>query len=281
MKLNSVITELEFNGQKLRIRYPAVMGILNATPDSFSDGGRHLGTQKAIERIKQMLDEGAQIIDVGGESTRPGSNPVSMDEELKRVLPILEALPKDDFVISVDTTKPEVAEASLKAGAHIVNDVSGGENPNLIDLAEQHGSGYVLMHAKGSPKTMQDSPTYEDVVAEVKAFMDEKTILLAARRLPRFWMDPGIGFGKTLEHNLSLMGNLSAFHDERRGLLLGASRKSWIDRLCGATDPNRRLGGSIAAAVEATRQGVEIIRAHDVEETVQALQAADAIVGSS
>ena len=137
------------------------------------------------------------------------------------------------------------------------------------------------MHAKGSPKTMQDSPTYEDVVAEVKAFMDEKTILLAARRLPRFWMDPGIGFGKTLEHNLSLMGNLSAFHDERRGLLLGASRKSWIDRLCGATDPNRRLGGSRAEATEAARTGVEIIRPHDRGATAPDHDAREAVVSTT
>ena len=266
------MTEHLFNGKTFRLRYPAVMGILNVTPDSFSDGGLHLEVSMAIDRIGQMLEEGAQFIDVGGESTRPGSDPISIEEELRRILPVIEALPTDEFVVSVDTTKPEVAQTALEAGAHVVNDVSGGANPLLFDLAERHQAGYVLMHAKGSPKTMQHAPAYEDVTKEVLAFFDEQAKILAKRNLPKVWMDPGIGFGKTLEHNLALMQNLDTLCDDRWGILLGASRKSWIDKLCGAPNPEERLGGSLIAAIEAVRQGAEIIRAHDVRETVQALE---------
>ena len=261
-----------FNGKAVRLRYPAVMGILNVTPDSFSDGGLHLEVGEAIDRVGQMLEAGAQFIDVGGESTRPGSDPVSADEELRRILPVIEALPKDECVISLDTTKPEVAQAALEAGAHVVNDVSGGTDSTLFDLAERHQAGYVLMHAQGSPKTMQEAPAYDDVVSEVFAFFDEQAKRLAERNLPKLWMDPGIGFGKSLEHNLALMQNLGDLRDDRWGILLGASRKSWIDHLCGAPNLEHRLGGSLTAAIEAIRQGAEIIRAHDVRETVQALE---------
>ena len=175
------MTEHLFNGKTFRLRYPAVMGILNVTPDSFSDGGLHLEVSMAIDRIGQMLEEGAQFIDVGGESTRPGSDPISIEEELRRILPVIEALPTDEFVVSVDTTKPEVAQTALEAGAHVVNDVSGGANPVLFDLAERHQAGYVLMHAKGSPKTMQHAPAYEDVTKEVLAFFDEQAKILAKK----------------------------------------------------------------------------------------------------
>ena len=261
-----------FNGKAFRLRYPAVMGILNVTPDSFSDGGLHLEVGEAVDRVGQMLEEGAQFIDIGGESTRPGSDPVSVDEELRRILPVIEALPSDECVISIDTTKPDVAQAALESGAHVVNDISGGTDSTLLDLAERHQAGYVLMHAQGSPKTMQDAPAYDDVVSEVLAFFDEQAKRLAERNLPKVWMDPGIGFGKTLEHNLALMQNLSAFRDDRWGILLGASRKSWIDKLCGAPNHKHRLGGSLAAAMEGTRQGADVIRSHDVRETVQALE---------
>ena len=266
-----------FNDQAFSLRYPAVMGILNVTPDSFSDGGLHLEVSQAVDRVGQMIEEGARFIDVGGESTRPGSESVSVEEELRRVLPVVEALPKDEFVLSVDTTKPEVAQAVLEAGAHLINDVSGGTEPTLVDLAEHHQAGYVLMHAQGSPKTMQEAPAYDDVVGEVRVFFDERATALAERNLPKVWMDPGIGFGKTLEHNLALMQSLSTFRDDRWGILIGASRKSWIDELCGAPEPDQRLGGSLAAALEATCQGAEIIRAHDVRETVQALEVTESL----
>ena len=263
----------EFNGQAFELRYPAVMGILNLTPDSFSDGGSFVDPEVALEHALSMVEEGAQIIDLGGESTRPGSAPVSEQEELARVLPTLEKLPVDQFVLSIDTTKPAVAQAALQAGAHVINDVSGG-NPELLDLAERYQAGFVLMHAQGCPKNMQDKPEYDDVVGEIRAFFDEKKNDLIEHGLPRIWIDPGIGFGKSLEHNLDLMSNLSAFKDQAWGILLGSSRKSWIDALCDAPDPSDRLGGSIASALCSLSHGTEIIRVHDVKETAQALQVA-------
>ena len=265
--------DYQFNGRDVRLRYPAVMGILNLTPDSFSDGGSFIDPDLALEHALAMVGDGAQIIDVGGESTRPGSEPVSEQDELARVLPVLDKLPNDQFIISVDTTKPAVAQAALQAGVHIINDVSGG-NPELLDLAQRYQAGFVLMHAQGSPKNMQDKPVYKNVVEEIRAFFDEKRKGLIERELPRIWVDPGIGFGKSLEHNLDLMRNLSAFKDDAWGILLGSSRKSWIDGLCGAPDPSDRLGGSIASAVCSLAHGAEIIRVHDVRETVQALQVA-------
>ena len=263
----------EFNGQAFELRYPAVMGILNLTPDSFSDGGSFIEPDLALEHALAMVQHGAQIIDIGGESTRPGSEPVSEQDELARVLPVLDKLPVDQFIISIDTTKTAVAQAALQAGAHVINDITGG-NPELLDLAQRYQAGFVLMHAQGSPKNMQDKPTYDDVVEEVRAFFDEKRKDLIERELPRIWIDPGIGFGKSLEHNLDLMRGLSAIKDEAWGILLGSSRKSWIDALCGAPDPSERLGGSIASAVYSLTHGAEIIRAHDVRETVQALRVA-------
>ena len=270
----------EFNEQTFELHYPAVMGILNLTPDSFSDGGSFIEPELALEHALAMVEDGAQIIDLGGESTRPGSEPVSEQDELARVLPVLDKLPVDQFLISVDTTKPAVAQAALQTGVHLINDVSGG-NPELLDLAQRYQAGFVLMHAQGSPKNMQDKPGYDNVVEEIRAFFDEKRKDLIERELPRIWIDPGIGFGKSLEHNLDLMRDLSAFKDEAWGILLGSSRKSWIDGLCGAPDPSERLGGSIASAVCALTHGAEIIRVHDVRETVQALQVAKELALSS
>lgn len=270
----------EFNSQAFELHYPAVMGILNLTPDSFSDGGSFIEPKLALEHALAMVENGAQIIDLGGESTRPGSEPVSEQDELARVLPVIDKLPHDQFLISVDTTKPAVAQAALQAGAHLINDVSGG-NPELLDLAQRYQAGFVLMHAQGSPKNMQDKPVYDNVVEEIRTFFDEKRKDLIERELPRIWIDPGIGFGKSLEHNLELMRHLSAFKDEAWGILLGSSRKSWIDMLCGAPDPSDRLGGSIASAVCSLTHGAEIIRVHDVRETVQALKVAKELALSS
>ena len=261
------------NDHSVELHYPAVMGILNLTPDSFSDGGQFLEPAIGLDRALQMYSEGAQIIDIGGESTRPGSEPISEQEELSRVLPVLEQLPKDQFLISLDTTKPAVAQAGLQAGAHIINDISGGED-ELLDLANNHKAGYILMHCLGAPKNMQDAPIYDDVLADVRSFFDQKKEHLIKLGLPRIWIDPGIGFGKSLKHNLSLMKNLSYFRDDAWGLLLGSSRKSWIDHLCEAPTPESRLGGSIASALASLRQGVEIIWAHDVQETIQAIKVA-------
>ena len=226
-----------------------------------------------------MVEQGAGIIDLGGESTRPGSEPVSVEEELGRVMPILRRLPKDEFVISIDSRNRETQRVAIEEGTHLVNDVSGG-NGELFDLAEKRQVGLVLMHAQGDPRSMQDAPVYEDVLAEVRAFFDAKREAILRRNLPRVWIDPGIGFGKTLEHNLDLLRNLDRFADSAWGVLLGASRKSWIDKLCGAP-VDQRLGGSLAAAVHAVSMGAEIIRAHDVRETVQAIEVGLELTGAS
>ncbi|MDC3283803.1 dihydropteroate synthase [Opitutales bacterium] len=265
--------DYQLNGQSVSLHFPAVMGIVNLTPDSFSDGGQFLSPEDAVTHARHMLEQGAQIIDLGGESTRPGSEPVSEQDELARVLPVIESLLKEDFVISLDTTKPAVALAGLQAGISILNDVSGG-NQEMLEHASRFQAGYVVMHTQGSPQTMQDSPKYDDVVEEVRAFFDAKAEDLQALELPRLWIDPGIGFGKTLEHNLALMRELDELIDPRWGILLGSSRKSWIDHLCHAPDPLDRLGGSLCSALAGVARGAEIIRAHDVRETVQALEVA-------
>ena len=265
--------DYQLNGQSVSLHFPAVMGILNLTPDSFSDGGQFLSPEDAVTHARHMLEQGAQIIDLGGESTRPGSKPVSEQDELARVLPVIESLLKEDFILSLDTTKPAVALAGLQAGISILNDVSGG-NQDMLEHAARFQAGYVLMHTQGSPQTMQDSPKYDDVVEEVRAFFDAKAEDLQALELPRLWIDPGIGFGKTLEHNLALMRELDELIDPRWGILLGSSRKSWIDHLCNAPDPLDRLGGSLCSALAGVARGAEIIRAHDVRETVQALEVA-------
>ena len=265
--------DYQLNGQSISLHFPAVMGIVNLTPDSFSDGGQFLSPEDAVAHARHMVEQGAQIIDLGGESTRPGSEPVSEQDELARVLPVIERLLKEDFVLSLDTTKPAVALAGLQAGISILNDVSGG-NQEMLEHASRFQAGYVLMHTQGSPQTMQDSPKYDDVVEEVRAFFDEKAEDLQALELPRLWIDPGIGFGKTLEHNLALMRELDELIDPRWGILLGSSRKSWIDHLCKAPSPLDRLGGSLCSALAGVARGAEIIRAHDVRETVQALEVA-------
>ena len=265
--------DYQLNGQSVSLHFPAVMGILNLTPDSFSDGGQFLSPEDAVAHARQMVEQGAQIIDLGGESTRPGSKPVSEQDELARVLPVIESLLKEDFILSLDTTKPAVALAGLQAGISILNDVSGG-NQEMLEHASRFQAGYVVMHTQGSPQTMQDSPKYDDVVEEVRAFFDAKAEDLQALELPRLWIDPGIGFGKTLEHNLALMRELDELIDPRWGILLGSSRKSWIDHLCNAPDPLDRLGGSLCSALAGVARGAEIIRAHDVRETVQALEVA-------
>jgi len=267
------VPDYQLNGQSVSLHFPAVMGIVNLTPDSFSDGGQFLSPEDAVTHARQMVEQGAQIIDLGGESTRPGSEPVSEQDELTRVLPVIESLLKEDFVISLDTTKPAVALAGLQAGISILNDVSGG-NQEMLEHASRFQAGYVVMHTQGSPQTMQDSPKYDDVVDEVRAFFDAKAEDLQALELPRLWIDPGIGFGKTLEHNLALMRELDELIDPRWGILLGSSRKSWIDHLCNAPDPLDRLGGSLCSALAGVARGAEIIRAHDVRETVQALEVA-------
>ena len=241
------------------------MGVLNVTPDSFSDGGQWLDRDAAIARGRELFSEGADVVDVGGESTRPGSEPVGIDEECRRVLGVIEALAPHGRV-SVDTSKAEVAEAAVGAGATIINDVSA----SLGDVAGRLGVGWIGMHMRGRPKTMQRNPTYVDVVAEVRAFLLERASAARAAGVEELWIDPGIGFGKTVDHNLTLVRNLGALVATGYPVLLGASRKSFLSRLTGNAAATDTLEGSVAVATYAMVAGAAMVRVHDVAATVQA-----------
>ena len=259
----------------------AVMGIVNVTPDSFSDGGDFFSPGAAIERAQRLVEAGAHIIDVGGESTRPGSNPVSLEEEIERVLPVIEKLSAEIPVpISIDTYKPEVARAALEAGAKMINDVSGlREDTGTAALAVQFHVPIILMHMKGRPKTMQDNPVYDDLVGEIFSSLagSAQTALNAGVDRNRIILDPGIGFGKSFEDNLVLLDRLAEFTSLGFPICIGVSRKAFIGATLGIPEPKDRLIGGIAAAVVAIRGGANIIRTHDVLETVQAAKLADAI----
>lgn len=255
------------------------MGILNLTPDSFSDGGRWLATEAALQRAAQMVGEGAAMIDVGGESTRPGATAVSEAEELDRVLPIIERLTQRlDVVISVDTMKPAVMRAAVAAGATMVNDVNALRQPGAIEVVAAGNAAVCLMHMQGAPRTMQAAPQYADVVSEVCAALAERVeaCVRAGIARERIVVDPGIGFGKTLAHNLSLLANLDAFSALKLPLLVGVSRKSMFGKLLDLK-VDQRLIPSVIAAVLAVSKGAAIVRAHDVVETVLALKTARAI----
>lgn len=259
----------------VRFDRSGIMGIVNVTPDSFSDGGRFGGAAEAAAAgARALVKEGADILDVGGESTRPGAECVPVKEELERVVPVLKALKGVSAPISIDTRKAEVMRAALKAGASIINDVSAlsfdGES---MAAAVETKAPVVLMHAQGDPKTMQDNPAYRDALLEVYDYLERRIAEAVAAGVPRegLIVDPGIGFGKTLEHNLRLMSGLSIFHGLGAPVLLGASRKRLIGAVSGATDPKARTPGSIAAVLAAAAQGVQIFRVHDVAATRQAL----------
>ena len=254
-----------------------VMGILNVTPDSFSDGGCYLDPERAVARGEELVAEGAEVIDIGGESTRPGAAPVDEAEELRRVIPVVRALAaKTRALISVDTRKAGVARAALDAGASIINDIEANRSDTgLWKTVAATGAGYVLMHMQGSPGTMQVAPRYDDVVAEVGAFFRERLARLheAGVRAEQVLLDPGIGFGKTLEHNLALLRDLRVLSSAGRPTLLGVSRKSFIGRLFGSEEPQQRLGASLACALWAAGSGAaSVFRVHDVAVTVQALR---------
>ncbi|MFL5736842.1 MAG: dihydropteroate synthase [Actinomycetota bacterium] len=256
-----------------------VMGILNVTPDSFSDGGQFLDADRAVEHGLRMVEEGADIVDVGGESTRPGSDAVSADDERDRVVPVIERLVERVSVpISIDTMKPEVAADAVKAGASIVNDVSGARDPAMFDVVRDTGAGLVLMHMLGEPKTMQAEPHYDDVVREIHSYLRERQRAAADAGIPRdrLCVDPGIGFGKTAEHNLTLIKHSFAFRDLGVPVLFGPSRKAFLGRLLDA-EPDDRLEGTIATSVWLASRGVHILRVHDVRETARAVRVVDAI----
>jgi dihydropteroate synthase len=258
---------------RIDLARPVVMGILNVTPDSFSDGGRFHEPAAALERARQLVEEGASIVDVGGESTRPGAKPVATDEELRRVLPVFERLAASLPVpLSVDTRKPEVMRAALAAGASLVNDVSALAAPGALEAVAASDAAVCLMHMQGEPGSMQAAPRYDDVVAEVRAFLRGRAAACARAGIgrERLVVDPGFGFGKTLEHNLALLAGLPELAADGLPVLAGLSRKRMIGALTGRTE-GERLAGSLAAAAVAAINGARIIRAHDVGATVDAL----------
>ena len=255
------------------------MGVLNVTPDSFSDGGKFERLDAAMERGMQMAEEGAAIIDVGGESTRPGAQPVSVDEELLRVVPVIARLRSHtDAILSVDTSKPEVMHAAAAAGAGMINDVRALREPGALEAAEMSGCAVCLMHMRGDPRTMQDSPSYQDVVGEVRQFLAERVEACVAAGLSteRIALDPGFGFGKTLAHNLELLRHLGELSVKGLPVLAGLSRKSMVGTLTGRA-PQGRVHGSVALAVIAALNGARILRVHDVAATVDALKVVTAV----
>jgi dihydropteroate synthase len=253
---------------------PLIMGVVNVTPDSFSDGGRYLDHAAAIAHGRAVVADGADWVDVGGESTRPRAEPVPVDEELRRVIPVIEELASDGVALSIDTRKADVAQAALDAGARMVNDVSA----SLAGVAAAGGGAFVAMHMLGDPRTMQDDPSYDDVVADVRDFLVERADAARAAGVEDVWLDPGIGFGKTLAHNLDLLANLDVLVGTGDPVLVGTSRKAMLGTLAARADgagapvppPTDRLEGSIATAVWAMRQGVAMVRVHDVAATVRA-----------
>jgi len=271
---------LTIRDKTLDLSSPKIMGILNATPDSFSDGGTFNEVEAALGRIGLMISQGAHIIDVGGESTRPGSEPVTEQEELDRVLPILEKAISQfpDTFFSIDTTKYRVAEEALKIDTHFVNDVSGlQKEPRFVDLCVQHNAGYVMMHSQDDPKTMQEDPTYENVITDIKQFLKTRIYKAKEKGLENVIIDPGIGFGKTLEHNLKLIAHLKEFQDLGCPILVGASRKSMIGQILNDRPVDDRLTGTIAVHYHAMINGANIIRVHDVKEAYDSLQVFNAL----
>jgi dihydropteroate synthase len=258
-----------------------LMGVVNVTPDSFSDGGLFLEPEAAIAHGEQLVRDGAEILDVGGESTRPGAEPVDVEVELARTQPVVADLEGLGYTVSIDTSKAAVAEAALAAGAEIVNDVTALRgDPDMAALCAERGATVVLMHMAGEPRTMQEDPRYEDVVDEVKAFLAERIEAAVAAGMDeeKVWVDPGIGFGKTLEHNLELLRRLGELRELGRPLVVGTSRKSFIGKVDGS-EVEQRIGGSVATAVLAAAEGADVLRVHDVAETAQALRMAAAVLG--
>jgi len=266
--------QLQFPAGPMDLLSTRVMGILNVTPDSFSDGGLYVATDRAVERALAMVQEGADIIDIGGESTRPGASPVGVTEEIERTVPVIEALHKEsDVPISIDTSKPEVMLAAAAAGASMLNDVRALRESGAVEVAAELGLPACIMHMQGEPRTMQASPAYDDVVRDVRAFLRDRVdeCVAAGMNTANLVLDPGFGFGKTLEHNLLLMQQLDVFVKMGQPVLVGVSRKSMIGKLLG-DDQRERITGSVTLALAAARKGAHIVRVHDVRETADALR---------
>jgi dihydropteroate synthase len=263
----------------LRFEKTLIMGVLNITPDSFSDGGVFNTVDTAVAHGKKMVSDGADLIDIGGESSRPGSEPLSEKEELARILPVVTRLVDEVSVpISIDTYKPLVADTCLKAGAHLINDITGLTNPAMRKVAAEHNVPVVLMHMLGTPKIMQQKPVYQDVLGEITSFFKEQIATAHKIGIQQIIIDPGIGFGKTVEHNLQILKHLEAFKSLGCPILIGPSRKSFIGTITGLS-VNERLEGTIAAITVAIMNGANIVRVHDVKECRRAIQVVDAIWG--
>lgn len=271
--MSTVLGVVRCADREFDLRAPVVMGVLNVTPDSFSDGGRFIDLDAAVSAALQMQRDGAALIDVGGESTRPGAEPVPAAEELRRVVPVVRELVRQGVLVSVDTSKPEVITAALEAGAHVINDVYGLRLPGALEAAAAGTAAVCVMHMQGEPRSMQRSPRYDNVVAEVGDFLRARLhACLAAGITPdRLLIDPGFGFGKTAVHNLQLMQGLAELVALGPPMLVGLSRKSWLATLTGRP-VEQRLAGSLALALAAAERGARIIRAHDVPQTVDALK---------
>jgi len=260
------------------------MGILNVTPDSFSDGAQYRSPQEAVNAALRMMQDGADLIYVGGESTRPGAPPVSIEEELRRVMPVIEDLIAKDIPTSIDTRKPEVARKALLAGAKVLNDVTGLRNEQMLQAAAESDCSVCIMHMQGDPQTMQANPTYDDVVREIKQWLITQAKNAEERGIAkeRIWIDPGIGFGKTLEHNLTLLRNLEQFVQSGYPVLIGVSRKSFLGKITEEALPtNDRVEASLAAQCVAQMKGAKIIRAHDVKQARRAVDVVSAIQSKS
>lgn len=270
-------------GSELVLDRPRIMGVVNVTPDSFSDGGHYLNARAAIEHGLRLIDEGADLIDVGGESTRPGADPVSVDEELGRVGPVVEGLVAAGALVSIDTSKAAVALGAIGAGAAVINDVTALDDPDMAAVVSEHSAGLVLMHMQGNPRTMQDAPSYEDVVGQVSGFLVERAAVAEAAGVGRssIAIDPGIGFGKTVDHNLALLRDLAVLADLGYPLLVGMSRKSFLGKITGRTAvENRDLASAVSAAL-AIERGADILRVHNVSVCKEAALLTLAIVRGS
>lgn len=277
------MTKFNCGRYQLTLNRPHVMGIVNVTPDSFSDGGNYTSTEKAIAHALALIADGADVLDIGGESTRPGATPVPLDEELRRVVPVIEQLAKLTKVpLSIDTYKPEVMRAAIAAGVDIVNDVRALQEERALEIVANSNVGVCLMHMQGTPQTMQQNPTYVDVVTEVMDFLRARQLSANQAGIPnhRILLDPGFGFGKRTVHNIALIQQLEKIESLGQPLLVGLSRKSVLGQIIGADDVNVRLHASLAASVIAAMKGAKIIRVHDVKATADALKVVAAVTCS-
>lgn len=275
--------QISFNGKRLDLNTPRIMGILNATPDSFSDGGKWNKLDTAVEHAKLMVDQGATIIDIGGESTRPGATPVPLQEELDRVIPVVEKLSKNvDVLLSIDTSQPKVMEEAVKAGAHIWNDIRALRLDGALEMAAKLQVPVILMHMQGDPKTMQVDPHYTDVVSEVKDFLLKRVddSIKAGIKKENIILDLGFGFGKSATHNYQLLDHMQDFVDLGYPVLSALSRKTMIKVACNIEEPSKRVIGSVAGALLSIERGAQLVRVHDVEETRQAFDVYKALLAS-